>query len=433
MPASVLLRGGRVIHHPAPGQVFDQLADVLLADGRVAAVGPGLSAPAGAEVHDCKGLLVVPGLVDIHVHFREPGEEYKEDLGSGSRSALAGGFSTVCAMPNTKPTNDNRTVTELIVRRAREMDGVRIRPIGALTKGLAGQELADMADMQDAGAVAVSDDGQCVMNAGLMRRAMEYARTFGLPVVQHCEDHDLSGRNPMNEGPVATSLGLRGQPWVAESVIVARDLQLLELVGGRYHVAHISTRRSVELVREGKRRGLAVTAEVTPHHLSLDDSACALYDTACKCAPPLRGKDDVAAVREGLADGTIDAVATDHAPHSVVEKDVEFDLAAFGMTGLETSLSLVLELVSAGVLSLPDAICRMTAGPARALGLSAGTLAVGAPGDVAVLDPALRWTVDPARMLSKSKNTPFSGRALTGRAVATYVGGVCKHRLNSNA
>ena len=429
MSHSVLLRGGRVIHHPAPGQVFDQRADVLLEDGRVAAVGPSLPAPAGAEIHECRDRLVVPGLVDIHVHFREPGEEYKEDFASGSRSALAGGFATVCAMPNTKPTNDNRTVTELIVRRGREIDGVRIRPIGALTRGLGGQELADMADMQEAGAVAVSDDGQCLMNAGLMRRAMEYARTFGLPVVQHCEDHDLSGRNPMNEGPVATALGLRGQPWVAESVIVARDLQLLELVGGRYHVAHISTRRSVELVRDAKRRGLPVTAEVTPHHLSLDESACALYDTACKCAPPLRGPDDVAAVREGLADGTIDAVATDHAPQTVIEKDLEFDLAAFGMTGLETALSLVLELVAAEVLSLPDAICRMTAGPARALGLDAGTLAVGAPGDVVVIDPALRWTVEPARLQSKSKNTPFAGRVLEGRAVATFVGGHCRYRL----
>ena len=423
--SELLLKGGRVID-PASG--LDRTADVRIVDGRIVEVAPGLAARgAGARVVDCANRVVAPGFVDLHVHFREPGQEYKEDIASGSRAAAAGGFSTVCCMPNTVPPNDNRAITELILRRSAEVGLARVRPVGAISKGLLGESLSEMAEMKAAGIVAVSDDGRPVMNAELMRRALEYARTFDLPVVQHAEDLELSAGGVMNEGPVATRAGLRGQPTSAESVMVARDLELVEWTGARYHVAHLSTARSAALVRDARRRGLPVTCEVTPHHLTLTDLACAGYDTHAKCAPPLRGPADLAALEEALADGTIDAVATDHAPHSPVEKELEFDNAAFGMIGLETAFPLLYRLVVRGVIDLPRAIALLTAGPAHCFGLDAGTLTLGAAADVVVLDLDRTFPVNAGTIQSRSRNTPFLGWELTGRAVLTLLDGRATH------
>jgi dihydroorotase len=421
----ILLRGGRVID-PSADRPLDAAVDVRIEGGRIAEVGRGL-AGGRARVVDVKGALVVPGLVDLHVHFREPGQEYKEDIATGSRAAAAGGFTTVCCMPNTVPANDCRSVTDLIVRRAREVGLCRVLPVGAISKALEGKALAEFGEMKEAGIVAVSDDGKPVMNAGLMRRALEYARTFSLPLVQHAEDLSLAEGGVMNEGEVATRLGLRGQPPQAESAMVARDLELVEWTGARYHVAHVSAARTVELVREAKRRGLPVTCEVTPHHLHLTEGAVAAplsYDTCTKVNPPLRTAADVASLREGLADGTIDCIASDHAPHSAVEKDVEYDRAAFGMIGLETAVPLVLELVRDRVIDLPRAVALMTARPAACFGLEAGSLRVGAPADVCVIDVEASWTVDREAMVSRSRNTPFHGRAVRGMAVLTVLGGV---------
>lgn len=420
----LVLRGGRVID---PASRHDGIADVVVAGGKIVAVGPeagraGGSAP-GVRVIDATDLVVAPGLVDVHVHLREPGQEYKEDIASGARAAAAGGFTTVCCMPNTEPPNDSRAVTELIVRRAAEAAVVRVYPIGAISKGLKGESLAEMGEMKDAGIVAVSDDGRPVMNAELMRLALEYARTFGLPVVQHCEDRNLAGAGVMNEGAAATRAGLRGQPAAAESVMVRRDIELVALTGARYHVAHVSTAAAVEAVREAKRRGLWVTCEVTPHHLMLTDEACLGYDTSTKCAPPLRSRADRMALRQALADGTIDCIATDHAPHAVQDKQVEFDQAAFGMIGLETALSLGLKLVEEGVLGLGQLVEKMTVAAARVFDLPAGTLAPGAAADVVLFDPRTRWTVDREQLRSKSRNTPFHGWELPGRVRYTIVGG----------
>jgi dihydroorotase len=420
------LRGGRVMD-PRSGTDAEQ--DVILAEGRVARVGKGLAPPAGARVVDARGRLVVPGLIDIHAHLREPGEEYKEDIASAGRSAAAGGFTAVCAMPNTKPPNDTRAVTELILARAREHAGVHIYPIGAISRGLEGKELTEFGELKDAGVVAFSDDGRPVMNAGLMRRALEYARSIGMTVIQHAEDLHLSAGGVMHEGEFSTRAGLKGQPGQAEDVMVARDLALVELTGARYHVAHISTAASVALVREAKRRGLPVTCEVTPHHLMLTDAACSSYDTSTKVAPPLRTARDLEAVRDALVDGTIDCVATDHAPHSVLEKDVEYDHAAFGMVGFETALPLVLRLVAEKRLPLMAAIEKLACGPARVLGLPGGSLVEGAPADVTVVDLERPWKVDPAGLRSKSKNTPFSGWDVRGASVLTVVGGRVVHDL----
>jgi len=417
----ICLRGGRVID---PARGMDAEGDVLLKDGVVAKVGKGIADSAGgARVLDVRGLWVVPGLIDLHTHLREPGQEYKEDIATGTRSAAAGGYTAVCAMPNTVPVNDNRAVTELIVRRAAEVGAVRVYPVGAISKGSKGESLAEMGELRDAGCVAVSDDGHPVMSSELMRRAMEYARTFGLTVVQHCEDQTLSQGGAMNEGAVSTRAGIRAQPSAAESSMVARDLELCALTGARYHVAHISSAESVRLVREAKRRGLPVTCEVTPHHLTLTDEACASYDTHAKCNPPLRTQADVDALRAALVEGVIDAVATDHAPHSPVEKDVEFEQAAFGVIGLETAVPLVLDLVRTAGLSPADFVRRMSTSPAAAFGLRGGTLAEGRLADVTVIDPEAAWTLKPAGLRSRSRNTPFSGRALKGRATLTIVGG----------
>src|SRR5215470_1886127 len=372
-PGDLVLRGGRVFD-PAAARPVDQAGDLRIAHGRIVEIGRGL---VGGRIVDVKDLWIVPGLIDLHVHLREPGQEYKEDIETGTRAAAAGGFTTVCCMPNTKPVNDQRAVTELIVRRAREVGRVRVRPIGAITHGLEGKALADIAEMKDAGIVAISDDGRPVMNAGLMRRAFEYAKTFDLPVVQHAEDLDLSECGAMNEGAVSTRIGIRPQPACAESAMVARDLEIVEWTNARYHVAHVSTARTVALVREAKSRGLHVTCEVTPHHLALTDEACRHYDTNTKVMPPLRTAADRDALLEALVDGTIDCIATDHAPHSPVEKDVEFECAAPGMLGLETALPIVLELVRDRGLDVRRALWALTRAPARAFGLAGGTLAPG--------------------------------------------------------
>ena len=398
---------------------------MLIEGGTITRVAAGIAGGVGPGVRviDLRGKWVMPGLIDLHTHLREPGHEYKEDIATGTRAAAAGGFTAVCAMPNTTPPNDNRAVTELIVQRARQVGVVRVYPVGAISKGLLGETLAEMGELQESGCVAVSDDGRPVMNAELMRRAMEYARTFGLTIVQHCEDLSLSAGGAMNEGPVATRAGIRAQPGSAESAMVARDLELCALTGARYHVAHVSSAESVRLIREAKSRGLPVTCEVTPHHLTLTDEACAHYDTSAKCNPPLRAAADVEALCAALGDGTIDAVATDHAPHSAVEKEVEFEQAAFGMIGLETAVPLVLALVRAGTLSPADFVARLSAGPARVFGLPGGSLADGAPADVTVVDPEAAWTCDGRALRSRSRNTPFSGRALRGRVSLTVVGG----------
>ncbi len=425
-PGDLVLRGGRILD-PSAARPLDQVGDLRIVGGRIVEIGRGL---VGGRILDVRGLWVVPGLIDLHVHFREPGHEYKEDIESGTRAAAAGGFTTVCCMPNTRPVNDQRTVTELIVRRARDVGSVRVKPIGAITQNLEGKALADIADMKEAGIVAISDDGRPVMNAGLLRRAFEYARTFDLPLVQHAEDLDLSEGGAMNEGAVATRIGIRGQPACAESAMVARDLEIVEWTGARYHVAHVSTARTVALVREAKRRGLPVTCEVTPHHLALTDEACSHYDTRTKVMPPLRTAADQEALLEGLADGTIDCIATDHAPHSPVEKDVEFECAAPGMLGLETALPIILDFVRMGTLDEKRALAALTGAPARAFGLPGGTLAIGSVADLCVIDPERPITISSEGLSSKSKNTPFLGHQLAGRAVLTIVEGKVVYDLD---
>jgi dihydroorotase len=415
----ILLRGGRVLD---PAREFDAQADVLLQDGRIARIERGLSA-AGAKIVDVKDCWVVPGLIDLHVHLREPGQEYKENIESGTAAAAAGGFSAVCCMPNTSPPNDTRAVTDLIVQRAREKGTVHVYPIGCITQGQKGETLADMGELQEAGCVAVSDDGHGVMNSEVMRRALEYARSFRMPIIQHCEDTALSAGGAMHEGLASTRFGIRAQPAAAESAMLARDLELVALTGGRYHMAHISCAESVRLIRDAKQRGLSVTCEVTPHNLMLTDEACAGYDTFFKMNPPLRSSSDQAALREALADGTIDAIATDHAPHSSVEKEVEFEQAANGVIGLETALAVAVELVDAGVLTPAKLVMCMSAGPAKVLGLPGGSLALGGAADVTVVDPQAAWICDATRFRSKARNTPFGGRAMRGRAVLTVVGG----------
>jgi dihydroorotase len=422
--ARVLVSGGRLVD-PVTGTVAAE--DLLLEDGRIAARGPAGTIVAEAEVIDARGSLVLPGLVDMHVHLREPGQEYKETIETGVAAALAGGFTSIACMANTNPVNDSGAVTRFILERAALARGARVYPIGALSVGLAGEQLAEMGEMHRAGIVAVSDDGRPVMRAGLMRHALEYATLFGLPVIAHEEDDDLCCGGVMNEGLTALRLGLRGRPAMAEEVMVARDIALAERTGGRLHVAHVSTARAVELVRGARARGLRVSAEATPHHLFLTEEAVGDYDTSAKMAPPLRTAADVEALRAGLADGTIEVIASDHAPHHLDEKDVEFDQAAFGVVGLETALGLGLRLVAGGVLDLPALVARMSLGPARLLGLPAGTLAVGAPADVTLVDPERRWKVSARAFRSMSRNTPFEGWELVGRATAVLVGGRLVH------
>jgi len=416
---TLLIQGGHVID---PGRV-NGVADVLIENGTISAVGPALTAPAGATVIQAKGQLVLPGFVDLHVHFREPGFEYKETIQSGTAAAVAGGFTTVCAMPNTNPVNDNQAVTEFMLERAKAAGNAHLYPIGAITKKSEGKELAEIGDLRRAGCVAISDDGKPVMNSLVMRRAMEYARAFDVPVVDHCEDLHLSEGGCMNEGLVSTELGLPGIPSAAEDVMVARNVSLAELTGARLHLAHISTAGSVRMVREAKARGLKVTAEACPHHFTLTEELTRGYNTHAKMNPPLRTLQDVQAIKEGLRDGTIDVIATDHAPHATQEKQLEFTEAPFGIVGLETALSLTLALVDEGVLTLESAVEKLSTAPAKAFSLNAGTLAVGAPADVAIVDPNRQWQVDPSRFRSKSRNTPFAGWKVKGQVTTTIVSG----------
>jgi dihydroorotase len=419
----MVIRNGRVID---PGRVNGR-ADLLIQNGKIAAVGPDLRAPGGAVVIDADGKWVLPGFVDLHVHLREPGFEYKETIKTGTAAAVAGGFTSVCCMPNTNPVNDNQAVTELILDKARAEGSAHVFPIGAITKGSEGKELAEFAELKEAGCVAVSDDGKPVANAMVMRRALEYARAFDLPVVDHCECRDLAEGGCMNEGLVATEMGLHGIPAASEDVMVARNLFLAKLTGGRLHLAHLSTADSVRMVRDAKARGIRVTAEACPHHFLLAEEAVREFNTNAKMNPPLRTPQDVEAVKEGLKDGTIDAIATDHAPHAEYEKQREFEYAPFGVVGLETALGLALMLVEEGIMTVEQVVAALTVNPARVFELPKGTLAVGADADVTLVDPEARWTVDPERFRSKGRNTPFGGWKLKGRVVTTIVGGKVVH------
>lgn len=422
----LLLRGGHVID-PSTGQ--DGIADVLLNDGRVEAVGAGLGTPDDAEVVDVGGLIVAPGFIDVHVHLREPGGEHKETITTGARAAVAGGFTAVCAMPNTDPPIDDPAAVGFVRAEGRRAGGARVYPTGTVSIGMKGERLALIGEMVEAGAVAVTDDGRPVADAGLMRLALEYARTFGIPVAQHCEDHALSAGGSMNEGLVSTRLGIRGIPNASEDVVIARDLLLAELTGGRLHIQHVSTRAGVAMIRDAKARGVAVTAEGTPHHFTLTDEACEQYRTEAKVNPPLRRPEDRAAVIEGVGDGTLDVIATDHAPHHYDEKEQAFEDAPFGLVGLETALGLaVTQLVEQKVLTLSQMVERMSCAPARAFSLPGGTLRTGSIADVTVFDPEREWTVDRTQFVSKSRNTPFNGMTLRGAPELTIVDGHVRWR-----
>ncbi len=417
----MLIKGALVVD---PTQALEAPMDLLLADGKIALLAPPGTIPGeGRRVVEARGLVLTPGLIDMHVHLREPGEEYKETIETGTRAAAQGGFTAVAAMPNTSPVNDTAAVSRYIREQAAAAGLARVYPVAAISMGLRGESLSEFGDQKEAGAVAVSDDGRPVMNSMLMRRALEYARTFALPVISHSEDLELRGMGMMHEGRVSLTLGLKGIPAAAEEVMVFRDLALAGLTGAHLHIAHVSTAGAVELIRRAKAAGLKVSAETAPHYFSLTDAAVGGYDTNAKVNPPLRGAADLAAVKEGLRDGALDAIASDHAPHSSLEKDREFEAAAFGLIGLETSLGLSLKLVHEGVLSLSQLIAKMSLNPARILGLAGGTLAVGAPADLTLIDLNREWTVDVGQFASKSRNCPFHGWTLKGRAVMTLVGG----------
>jgi dihydroorotase len=443
MSNSLAIRGGRVLD---PGRGLDTIADVLIENGRIAAVGPG-AAPGADSVIDAAGLVVCPGFVDIHCHLRDPGFEHKETIETGTRAAARGGFTTVCCMPNTEPPIDSRATVEYVLRTAAAVGLVRVLPIGCVSRGRHGETLAEMGELAEAGAVGFSDDGSPVADAALMRRALEYSRALALPIIDHCEQPSLTKDAVMHEGWVSTRLGLAGQPAAAEETAVGRDIALAEFADARLHIAHVSTRGSVGLVRAARARGVRVTAEVTPHHLTLTHEAVAFspgesepltYDTNAKVNPPLRTREDVEACLEGLLDGTIDAIATDHAPHAIEDKECEFDEAAFGISNLETALGALLTLVPDGRLDLPALVAKLTAGPVAALALDRrpgldglGSLASGAPADVVVFDPQREWVVEPERFASKGRNTPLGGRTLRGQVVATVYGGRVVYTLEA--
>ena len=418
----LLIANGYVID---PAQGINTGKNLLLEDERVVGLlDRGEPAPEGAEVLDATGLIVAPGFIDLHTHLREPGAEYKETIASGAAAAVAGGWTSVCAMPNTDPVNDNPAVTRFIIEQAQRAQLANVFPIGALTKGSAGQELSEMGEMKIAGIVAVSDDGRPVQSAGIMRRAMEYAHGFDLSVVDHCQDLSLSAGGVMHEGRWSLILGLKGMPAAAEDVHVIRDCVLAKLTGASVHIAHVSTGGALDAIRRVKELGLPVTCEVAPHHWTLTDEEVAEYDTNAKMSPPLRSRQHLSALLEGLRDGTIDAIATDHAPHHTDEKALEFDQAPFGITGLETAVGLAFDLVNQGVIDLERLVSLCSTNPARIFNLrDRGTLAANAHADVTILDPACEWTFDVTTSKSKSRNTPFHGRSMTGAAVATIVGG----------
>lgn len=418
---NILIKNGHIID---PANKIEGKFDLLVADGKIAKLGaPGSLQSNGAQVIDTAGKLVVPGLIDMHVHLREPGYEYKETIATGTAAAKAGGFTAVCCMPNTNPVNDSRPVTEFILSQAAKDGAARVFPIGAITKGSKGEELAEMGELHDAGCVGISDDGRPVMSSGVMRRAMEYSKIFDIAVISHCEDASLAAKGVMNEGFVSTELGLRGIPNAAEDVMTGRDIVIAELTGARLHICHVSTAGSVRLIREAKQRGVKVTAETCPHYFTLTEDAVRGYNTMAKMNPPLRTAEDVAAIKQGLKDGTLDVIVTDHAPHGLDEKSGEFDAAPFGIVGLETSVGLAFKLVQEGVLSVSQLIERMSTTSARIIKSGGGTLSIGAVADITIIDPDLDWTVDVSQFSSRSKNTPFEGWKLKGRAVQTLVGG----------
>jgi dihydroorotase len=418
----LILRGGRIVD---PSRGLDAVGDVLVRDGLIERAAAGsIAAPDGAEIIDCEGTVVAPGFIDVHCHLREPGREDVETIATGARAAAAGGFTAVCAMPNTDPVTDNQAAVGFVLRQGLAARSARVHPIGAISVGQKGQALAEVGEMVGAGAIAISDDGKPVVSAHLMRTALEYARTFSIPVVDHCEEPTLSAGGAMNEGVVSARLGLKGIPSEAEEIMVIRDILLARRTGGHVHLAHVSTKGSVELLRWGKARGIDVTAEACPHHLSLTEEAVRGYNTNAKMNPPLRTSDDVAALVDAVRDGTIDMIATDHAPHHYDEKEREFADAPNGIVGLETALGVVLtKLVGGGCFDVPGLVDRMSVAPTRIFHLAGGTLARGAPADITVFDPTREWVVDPSAFLSKGRNTPYAGWRLTGRAVCTVVGG----------
>ncbi len=433
--ASLLIKGGRVID---PAEDMDRIGDLLLVDGVVKKVGQAVEGPSGTTVIDASGLVVCPGFIDLHCHLREPGYEHKETISTGTRAAARGGFTTICAMPNTSPSVDSGAVVDFVMQKARDEGAVRVLPIGCVTKGRQGRELAEMGELWDAGAIGFSDDGSPVTDSNVMRQALSYSSARGLPIINHCEVLELSQGGSMNEGWVSNRLGIRGIPNSAEEVMVARDISLAELTGGRLHLAHVSTAGSLELVGRAKDMGLNVTCEVTPHHLTLSDETLLAhhdgespfgpltsraYDTHAKVNPPLRSRPDVEAMIKGLRDGVIDFVATDHAPHNTVDKLCTVDEAAFGMSVLETALGSLTSLVHSGALPLPLLVEKLTAAPAKFLGMELGTLRPGAPADVTIFDPDAEWVVDAGQFASKGKNTPLDGTTLKGRVVATIVAG----------
>ncbi len=422
---NILIKNGHIID---PANDRDGIADLLIRDGIISRIEQDIPLAPDIEVIDAAGQLVIPGLIDMHTHLREPGYEYKETIHTGTMSAAAGGFTSVCCMPNTQPVNDSQAVTEFIRQRAFTTGVVNVFPVGAITKGSKGDEITEMGDLKKAGCVAVSDDGKPVVNNLVMRRALEYAKMFKLPVISHCEDLALADDGVINEGKISTELGLRGIPNASEDVMVARDIALAELTGGHIHIAHVSTGGAVELIRRAKGKGVNVTAETCPHYLVLTDEAVRGYNTNAKMKPPLRSARDVAAVRVGLQDGTIDAIATDHAPHSQEEKEREFDYAPFGIIGLETTLPIVLRLVEEGVLTLRDVVLKMSLNPARILGINKGSIANGEAADITMIKPGAAWVVDAGNLKSKSRNTPFDGWKMRGMVSYTIVGGRVVYR-----
>jgi dihydroorotase len=427
----ILLRGGTLVD---PSQRLNEVGDLLISDGGIAGFGRTIDAPDEAETIDCDGLIVSPGFIDVHCHLREPGREDVETVATGARAAAAGGFTAVCAMPNTDPVTDNQAAVGFIVRQAQRAAAARVYPIGAISLGQEGKVLAEFGEMVGAGAIAVSDDGKPVASAQLMRTALEYARTFKIPVIDHCEEPTLAAGGAMNEGIVSAQLGLKGVPAEAEEIMVIRDILLARLTGGHVHLAHMSTRGSVELIRWGKERGIRVSAEVCPHHLSLTEESVRGYNTNAKMNPPLRTADDVEALLDAIKDGTIDLIATDHAPHHYDEKEREFADAPNGIVGLETALAVIVtNLVEKGYLGFSDLVDRMSCTPARVFNLPGGSLKRGSAADVTVFDPSVRWKVDPSQFLSKGRNTPYAGMTLVGQATCTIVAGSVVYRSGNSA
>lgn len=421
---NLLIKGGRVID---PSQNIDDTLDVLVENGLIKEIGKNLTAHADVKSIDASGKYVMPGLIDMHVHLRDPGLEYKEDIVSGTRAAVAGGFTSVCCMPNTKPVIDNKAIASYIINKAKTDGFCNVFPVGSITYGLSGDRMSEMGELKESGCVAVSDDGRPVTSPELMRRSLQYASGIGIMVISHAEELELVGEGVMNEGFTSTELGLKGIPCVAEDIATARDIMLAEYTGAPIHIAHVSTKGSVRIIREAKSRGVRVTCETAPHYFSLTDDAARGYNTNAKMNPPLREAEDVAAIKQGLKDGTIDCIATDHAPHHLDEKDVEFNVAMNGIIGLETSLPLSLKLVEEGVLSLNQLVEKMSSNPSNILDLKRGSLKIGVAADITVIDPSFEWVVEADKLASKSKNSPWLGQNMKGAAVATVVAGSLKY------